>query len=43
MGTVSAPEKGLIGRRLRYVLFIIVLAGAVTEFYKYFHLDGWFK
>jgi hypothetical protein len=43
MGTVNAPEKGLIGRRLRYVLFIAVLAGAVAEFLKYLHSQGLLK
>jgi len=41
--TVNAPEKGVIGRRLRRLLFLIVLASAVTEFIKYLHSHGLLK
>ncbi|SPF35090.1 hypothetical protein SBA1_1380006 [Candidatus Sulfotelmatobacter kueseliae] len=43
MGTVNAPEKGLIGRRLRYVLFIAVLASAVTKLIQFLHAHGLLK
>jgi len=43
MGTVDAPEKGLIGKRLRYVLFFIVLANAVAVLIKYLQSHGLLK
>jgi hypothetical protein len=43
VGTVNAPEKGLIKRRLRYLLFLIVLASAIAEFTKYLQSHGLIK
>jgi hypothetical protein len=43
MRTVNAPEKGLIARRLRYVLFLAVLANAATALFKYLHSHGLLK
>ena len=43
MVTVSAPEKGVIGRRLRYVLFIAVLASAVAKLVAVLRTHGLLK
>ena len=40
MGTVSAPEKGLIRKRVRYVLGFIAIADAVAVLIKYLHAHG---
>ncbi len=43
MGTVNAPEKGVIGRRFRRLLLFIVIASAVTELIKFLQSHGLLK
>lgn len=43
MGTMRAPEKGLIGKRLRYLFGFIVIANAVSVLIKYLHAHGLLK
>lgn len=43
MGTVNAPEKGLIGKRVRYVFILIVIANVVTKFFQYLYAHGLLK
>ena len=41
--TVNAPEKGVIGRRLRRLLLFAVLASGVAELIKYLQSQGLLK
>jgi len=43
MGTVNAPEKGVIGRRFRRLLLFIVIASGVTELIKFLQSHGLLK